>query len=672
MGDKELRYTIAADDESKATLNAVIDRMAKLEAKVEGLSKANDKLKESVKKVTEEQKKENKEKEKSSQLFTDLKNSIGNAVAAYASWRTVLGAVGWMKEAALANDAFNKIKIGLDNLTVEHGTNADEMLKAMQRATHGTISELELAKKAATGLSLELDPKTIVEFAKASTTVAQRTGQSVEYMFQSLLTGTARQSKLWLDNLGIIISLEDAQKKYADNVGKTVAQLSEQEKKTAFVNEVIAKADKLTTRMGKATDGLNTQLERYNATVANLKKNAGDTWAGIFGPALEYAEKFMNRLNDDITAINKLTGTLEGSMLLKIQDVQADIARRQKLYTGVGGGTKEQLAAINERVAYLKTLEANYQKLITDGGAGDSGKPKKTKPLVVDPRATAAIKEEDAALKALIESVKAYETSALDAGLLGGPQIGGSINFSAVPLGTDKYADELAARQKAESDIAAYYERSKLDAEAAAARQAATEKWIGSLIEVEDITRSIASTITMTIGEGIAGEIVDGTFEWKDALKAALKSLIAMVAQMIILNGLAAAFAALMTIATAGTNLFGAKAGGTILGDVKGAAPFIKGFKDGGWVDGLPKHHTGAWSPNEHVAILHARERVLSEKEVDRMGGRRAVDMAAKGGGAGASYSVTVNNYGSERMGAQAVYDALRQLERQNKIDRIS
>ena len=39
---------------------------------------------------------------------------------------------------------------------------------------------------------------------------AQATGQSMELMLQSIVTGIGRQSKLMLDNLGILTSAEEA------------------------------------------------------------------------------------------------------------------------------------------------------------------------------------------------------------------------------------------------------------------------------------------------------------------------------------------------------------------------------------------------------------------------------------------------------------------------------
>lgn len=65
---------------------------------------------------------------------------------------------------------------------------------------------------------------------------------------------------------------------------------------------------------------------------------------------------------------------------------------------------------------------------------------------------------------------------------------------------------------------------------------------------------------------------------------------------------------------------------------------------DGGWA-GTPRYHAGTWvgMQEEEMAILQTGERVLSRAEVGAMGGARAVDAAARGGGARGRGGITIN-----------------------------
>src|SRR5690606_11654163 len=81
----------------------------------------------------------------------------------------------------------------------------------------GTVSDLELMKQAVQfrnfGLPIE-QLATMLEFARMR---AQETGQSIDYMVNSIVTGVARKSIMIIDNLGISAErVRDAMKETGD------------------------------------------------------------------------------------------------------------------------------------------------------------------------------------------------------------------------------------------------------------------------------------------------------------------------------------------------------------------------------------------------------------------------------------------------------------------------
>ena len=72
---------------------------------------------------------------------------------------------------------------------------------------------------------------------------AQRLGKAMgvgtAFAVESLTVGLGRQSKMILDNLGIMVDATSAQEKLAEEIGKTVGQLTEEERKRAFINEAM-------------------------------------------------------------------------------------------------------------------------------------------------------------------------------------------------------------------------------------------------------------------------------------------------------------------------------------------------------------------------------------------------------------------------------------------------
>jgi len=168
-----------------------------------------------------------------------------------------LAAIGW-KIARFVSDAVQQFArleqstTAVNNLLEKYGKTWDDVYADMKAASGGMVSEMELLTQTGMGLSLGLDPETLVKMMDIARSTAQAMGKDVSYMFESLVTGTARQSKLWLDNLGIIINTEEAYKKYAATIHKSASQLTDFEKKQAFTNEVLEKGDALMKRIGRS------------------------------------------------------------------------------------------------------------------------------------------------------------------------------------------------------------------------------------------------------------------------------------------------------------------------------------------------------------------------------------------------------------------------------------
>lgn len=114
--------------------------------------------------------------------------------------------------------------------------NSVAVLKSLRDATHGTINDLQLMQRTlkATnlGLAVESLPR-LFEFAAAR---AQQTGESVDYLVDSIVNGIGRKSVLVLDNLGISstrlreklhgVSIEAAN---VGDVTKAVGEIAEEE-----------------------------------------------------------------------------------------------------------------------------------------------------------------------------------------------------------------------------------------------------------------------------------------------------------------------------------------------------------------------------------------------------------------------------------------------------------
>lgn len=99
--------------------------------------------------------------------------------------------------------------------------NRPELLDQLKEATHGTVSEFELMKAAVKFDDFKLPVEelgTMLAFAQKK---AKDTGQSVDYMVDSIVTGLGRKSLMILDNLGL--SAAEVKEKMAETGDMTTA-----------------------------------------------------------------------------------------------------------------------------------------------------------------------------------------------------------------------------------------------------------------------------------------------------------------------------------------------------------------------------------------------------------------------------------------------------------------
>ena len=109
----------------------------------------------------------------------------------------------------------------------------------MRELSGGTISAMEMIQSANRAMILGIpidDLDKMMRIARASATA---TGSSVKQMFDDIVVGVGRQSRMILDNLGILVKAEEANEKYAEMVGIVGRELTDAEKRQAFLNEAL-------------------------------------------------------------------------------------------------------------------------------------------------------------------------------------------------------------------------------------------------------------------------------------------------------------------------------------------------------------------------------------------------------------------------------------------------
>jgi len=187
------------------------------------------------------------------------------------------------------------------------GDNTNKMLDDLRTASGGVVNETELIHKANLAMLLGIDKDAITPMAKMARAAARQLGGDVSYYYNSLMVGTARQSKLWLDNLGIIIDVDAANKKYAQTIGVSADKLTMEQQKIAFVNEVLLHQDDIIKRVDLTQESLNEQLQKSNVSWAELQRE-------ITAGALPVIVSVVKATNLFIDGLRILPGPVKGAL----------------------------------------------------------------------------------------------------------------------------------------------------------------------------------------------------------------------------------------------------------------------------------------------------------------------------------------------------------------------
>lgn len=182
-----------------------------------------------------------------------------------------------------------------------------DLLAGLREATHGTVTDLELMKAAVKfdDFKLNLDELgTMLAFAQQK---AKDTGQSVDYMVESITTGLGRKSLMILDNLGLSATeIRERMKETGDMTKAVGAIIREQMAKSGEYVETAAD------RAAQADVNLKNAMEDLGRTFQPLSDSANNMWTSIKIGALDLLNNAVRPLIDAFTEAGRARKAFEG------------------------------------------------------------------------------------------------------------------------------------------------------------------------------------------------------------------------------------------------------------------------------------------------------------------------------------------------------------------------
>jgi len=130
---------------------------------------------------------------------------------------------------------------GFKNFQAQAGLLASDSLPRLREATQGLISDFDLMSAANLAATLGLPLEEFDQLAQNAIKLGAAVGRDATGAIQDLSFGVGRMSRMILDNLGIVVSAEDAYKRFAAANNITTAAMDDAQKKMAFVDLALEK-----------------------------------------------------------------------------------------------------------------------------------------------------------------------------------------------------------------------------------------------------------------------------------------------------------------------------------------------------------------------------------------------------------------------------------------------
>lgn len=252
---------------------------------------------------------------------------------------------------------FNEIKEGAQNLDLERVlsqqiTGFERQIARAQELTAGISSRASLVRSFALMSSFGLPMQQFAEQMELVQKMAIRTGQSADFLTESFARGISRLSPLILDNLGIQVSLTEANKAYANATGKVVTELTKEERIAAMTEEVLRKLEERTKGVSLTTGSAAAAVMRFETAI----KDAWDTVKGAGGTVIEAVDEMFS------SARATVSGFVEPHKAL--MDAFESQDKMIRLLGGPSG-------SVNDLIKQYKGLTEAFSFLSKDEGLAD-------------------------------------------------------------------------------------------------------------------------------------------------------------------------------------------------------------------------------------------------------------------------------------------------------------
>ena len=192
-------------------------------------------------------------------------------VAAYATLAANIFALTTMFQQLSEAAKFDQLKKGLISLGASSGQTFTVMARGLREVTGLAINTADAMRSVALATSAGFNQEDIEKLGRVAKGASIALGRNLGDSMDRLARGAIKLEPEILDELGIMVRLDDAVEKYANQLGKAKSSLTAYQRRQAFMNEVVEQGER---KFGDIADSVDVSpYDKLTATLQDLNKD---------------------------------------------------------------------------------------------------------------------------------------------------------------------------------------------------------------------------------------------------------------------------------------------------------------------------------------------------------------------------------------------------------------
>ena len=220
--------------------------------------------------------------------FSAQASGLGGLVAAYAGTAATVFALQSAFDALARSARAAQTLEGLKNLATASGESSETLLANVREITKNQLSLTEAAQQINLSLSAGFDQSQIEGLADVALKASRALGRDLTDAYTRVIRGSAKLETELLDELGIYTKIDPATRAYAAAIGKSRLELTEFERRQAFVNSVIEEGQRKFSAINTTIPTSAEKIEAFGTKIVDVGTQLGILLADAVAPLADF------------------------------------------------------------------------------------------------------------------------------------------------------------------------------------------------------------------------------------------------------------------------------------------------------------------------------------------------------------------------------------------------